>query len=50
MNLPKDWTKKKDWLDKASEPSEGGRVFLWAAGIVGLSLLSLGLLVAGLFF
>lgn len=29
MNLPKDWSKKPDWLDKASEPSRGGfKVFL----------------------
>lgn len=24
MNLPKDWSKKPDWLERASEPKTGG--------------------------
>lgn len=32
MNLPKDWSKKPDWLDKAKEPSEidtKGHLGIW---------------------
>lgn len=37
MNLPKDWSKKPDWLDRAAEPSRG----LGAAIGFGIALLAL---------
>lgn len=37
MNLPKDWSKKPDWLDKASAPSEGGfKVFLSGVALLAI--------------
>ena len=37
MNLPKDWSKKPDWLEKAKEPTEGGfSVFVLVASALGL--------------
>jgi hypothetical protein len=45
MNLPKDWSKKPDWLDKASEPGLlRGRDWLMLGITVGglvLALISL---------
>lgn len=50
MSLPKDWSKKQDWLDKASEPTEGGfSVFTGVAGAVGL-VACVGLLIYALLF
>jgi hypothetical protein len=50
MNLPKDWSKKPDWLDKAKEPSDGGKIATWGVVIIVLAVCSVCLLVAGLFF
>lgn len=50
MNLPKDWSKKPDWLDKAREPSAGGKVALWAIAILVLLVGGATLVVTGLFF
>lgn len=47
MNLPKDWSKKPDWLDKAKEPSEGGfSVFLLFAAGCGLLACAVALFVS----
>ncbi len=48
MNLPKDWLRKPDWLDRASEPSElkaGDRTLLIA--VVVCVLVTLGALAWG---
>lgn len=48
MNLPKDWTRKPDWLDKAREPSHlgfRGHLLLWTA----IALLSGSLLLLAAF-
>lgn len=50
MNLPRDWSKKPDLLDKASAPSDGGKIATWGVVIIVLAVCSIGLLVAGLFF
>jgi hypothetical protein len=50
MGLPKDWSKKPDWLDKASEPSDGWKVAAWMVVVAVLAVASIGLLIAGLFF
>jgi hypothetical protein len=36
MNLPKDWSKKPDWLDKASESGGGGKVFFAALALLAI--------------
>lgn len=39
MNLPKDWSKKPDWLDKAGDPDHGTRG-MW--GLIGAGVLIVG--------
>lgn len=49
MNLPKDWTKKPDWLDKAKEPSHlgfRGHLLIWSAA----TLILISLICAVAFF
>lgn len=54
MTLPRDWSKKKDWLDQAKEPSHlGGKGYaqLWLAGfLILLTAGALGLGAWRLFF
>lgn len=48
MNLPKDWLRKPDWLDKASEPSDlSGRDRTLMAAVVVSVLVTLGALLWG---
>lgn len=50
MNLPKDWSKKPDWLDKAKEPTEGAfSAFTLVASLLGL-IACAGLVVYSLLF
>lgn len=48
MNLPKDWSKKPDWLDRAAEPSHLG--VKERALVIGTAVLLLsGLILAAVF-
>ncbi len=53
MNLPKDWYKKPDWLDKAKEPSELGpsdHAHIWLFIVLAVAALAgLGLFLFSLF-
>lgn len=47
---PKKWGEGKDWLEKAAEPSDGGKVAVWIIGLLLLGVASVALIVSGLFF
>ena len=49
METPKDYLKKPDWLDKASEPSDGPKVAFWLLGMLLLAAVAVALLISGLF-
>lgn len=53
MNLPKDWSKKPDWLDKASAPSHlstWDHITLWfGIALAVASVALLGKFLLGLF-
>lgn len=54
MNLPKDWSKKPDWLDRASEPSPltfmDRLSFVWGALLIIGSLVCFALFFGRLIF
>lgn len=50
MNLPRDWTKKKDWLEKANEPSHlstRDHMGIWWMVLVALVAVGCGVLFFG---
>lgn len=50
METPKDHLKKPDWLDKASQPSDGWRVAMWIVVILLLAGGGAALILSGLLF